>query len=561
MITISPALRVRTGSRFALAGVLAILGALLGLVMLAGPAAAHASLVGTDPNEGQVLPSAPRSAHFTFDEPVRIQSGAVHVFDATGTELDAEAHTADSVLTVDLPSSMHEGTYIVAWRIISADGHPVSGALRFSVGAPSKTVASSATAPRASPATVDAVLGVVQGVRYLGAFAAVGLVCFLLLLLPRAPGLEQVRRRVGRAARGSAWVAAGAAAVLLPLTELRQRGEGFSGLGDPEPWTDPLLRAEGLSSLLLIIGVLVASRMIGRKPLALAAACLALASLALVGHTRSTEPMALVVVADLAHVAAGSAWVGGLIGLVLTLPRLAGRPALAADVLARFSGVAAWLLGLVALTGSILAWRILRTWSAVVETDFGRVLLIKVAIVVLVAAVAGWNRFRLLPRVAADSGFAEQQRSVHRFRRTVASEAALLVCVLGVTGFLVDRTPVPDQAAIALPGALDDSTFVGQGNGIKVVATVRPATVGRNELLIQVQDGAGEPIEPYADPEVSLSEGDVGLGDQRLVNVGSGTYRSTVLIPKPGSWRVAVSVRTSEFDNPVVTLTVPVKAQ
>jgi copper transport protein len=76
---------------------------------------------------------------------------------------------------------------------------------------------------------------------------------------------------------------------------------------------------------------------------------------------------------------------------------------------------------------------------------------------------------------------------------------------------------------------------------------------------VQVQDLAGEPVEPYATPTVALGRGDVDLGTRPVRNVDSGTYVSEVVVPRPGTWQVRVSVRTSEFENPVLVLETEVR--
>lgn len=537
-----------------LAGALALVLALVGSVLLAGPASAHASLIGTDPTEGQVLASAPGKATFTFDEPVRSQSGGVHLFDARGEELKASSKTSDDRLVVSLSSALADGTYVVAWRVISSDGHPVAGALTFSVGTPSTTVASRTVLAQTSPAVVRGALGVVQALTYLGVFGACGLVVFLLLLLPRESGLTKLRGQLQRLARRCALLTAAAGVLLLPLTSLYQRAEGLGGLGSADPWKDSISGIETVSSFVLALGTLLAVVFAREeraalptrsrdRAIALGAVLLTLASLSLVGHTRSVTPFAVMVAADLSHVAAGSVWFGGLVGLVVSLRRLTERPRIAAVVLSRFSALAAWLLVLVAVTGSVLAWRILETWSNLVDTNFGRVLLVKIAVVALVAVIAGWNRYRVVPAVLADNGFADRAAASARLQRTVRVEALLLVGVLALTGFLVDRSPVQDTGAIALPGGLDSSTFSGQTGSVKVVAVVRPATVGRNEIELQLQDVAGDPIEPLAVPTLNARDGDLSLGEQELENVDSGTYRAEVVLPRAGSWTLQVSVR------------------
>jgi copper transport protein len=293
---------------------------------------------------------------------------------------------------------------------------------------------------------------------------------------------------------------------------------------------------------------------------ALSGVVLALVALGLVGHTRAFPPLWLMLVTDLVHVAAGAVWFGGLVGLVLSLRRLGDRPRTAALVLGRFSALAAFLLAGVAISGSVLGWRVLRSWDNLVSSDFGRLLLAKIAVVLAIVAVAAYNRFRLLPGVLADAGHAERGTAAQRMQRVVRAEALLLVGVLGLTGFLVDRSPVESPGAIALPGGFDDSTFSGQAQEVRVVASLAPLGVGRNEVRFQVQDLAGNPIEPAAAPVLTASAGSLALGDQEVRNVDSGTYRATLVIPRPGTWTLQVSVRLTVFDNPVVSITVPVPA-
>jgi copper transport protein len=556
--------RGRVVRRLVLAAALALVGSVVGsvagLILGAGPASAHASLVGSDPTEGQILDAGPPQATFTFDEPVRSQDGGVHVFDAGGKELKADSRTSDARLIVELPD-LSGGTYVIAWRVISSDGHPVAGSLTFSVGAPSQIVASKTVVPQASPVNVRAALGVAQALTYLGVFGACGLVVFVLFLLPAEGGLDQIRRRLVWLAGRFAWLVIGAGFATLVLTTLYQRAESFSDLFSDGPYEIPT-GSELVSWVLSGLGAWAAVHGARRshRVVAVAGVALALVSLGLVGHTRAFPPLWLMIATDLTHVAAGSVWFGGLIGLVISLRRLTERPRIGAVVLGRFSMLAGWLLVAVAVSGSVLGWRILRSWDNLFHTDFGRVLLVKVGVVALVALIAAWNRYRLMPSVLADTSFTERGTATSRMQRTVRVEALLIVVVLGLTGFLVDRSPVQDSGAVALPGALDSSTFSGQTGNAKVVAVVKPASVGKNTILLQVQDLAGTPIEPAAVPGLSGTSGGLSIGEQELKNVDSGTYTASVILPRAGTWELQVSVRLSEFENPVVTLRVPVSA-
>jgi len=541
-----------------LAALAALALAAITVLLGASPASAHAALLHTDPADGAVLAAGPGRVTFTFDEPVRIQSGAVHVFYADGSEVTASAHTADDDLLVSLPSGMKDGTYIVAWRIISTDGHPVAGALTFSVGTPSTRVATPGSVSTSTPLAVDIALAVVQALVYLGLFLCVGLVVFELFVLPVVDGLGDVRARLRRLEYAAAVVSVVAVFVQFPIDEAYQAGAGLGWAANPGHWSLRPGSAELWAALALTIGLVVTLRIPRAKdgrpePATLAGAAIALASLALVGHTRSAGPTPLVVAADVAHVVAGSVWLGGLVGLTIALPRLSARPRVSTRAVAGFSALAAYTLGLVALTGTVLAWRILGSWAALVDSDFGVTLLIKVGVVGVVALVAAVNRFRILPAVLVDGGHDANRAAADRLRRTVRLEAVLLVVVLAITGVLVDRSQVGDGAgAIAAPAGLDTQTAVGQVAGLRVVLRAEPMAVGPNTVTVQLQDQAGDPIEPYAAPTISLRHGELDLGDQPMRNIDSGTYRDRVVLPRAGAWTASVTVRTGRFDSQVV---------
>jgi copper transport protein len=93
---------------------------------------------------------------------------------------------------------------------------------------------------------------------------------------------------------------------------------------------------------------------------------------------------------------------------------------------------------------------------------------------------------------------------------------------------------------------------------LKVLATVSPGSRGRNTLMVQVQDLTGEPLDGYAAPELSVRSSEVDLGQVVAVPIAAGTYAAEVVFPSAGTWEMQVSLRASEFDNPVTTVTVEI---
>ncbi|HET7735521.1 MAG TPA: copper resistance protein CopC [Nocardioidaceae bacterium] len=439
-------------------GVLIGTALLVGMVVAAAPASAHTELESSDPAEGAVLEEAPGVARLTFNEPVRPAGDAVPLLDATGTEWEAPSRAVGAVVEIDLPDDLADGSYVVSWRVISADGDPVSGALTFAVGEPSDSV----VPPDVAGSTAKWLLSAVQGATYLALFVAAGLAMFWFWVLGGIP--PELHERLLPVAGPAAVLAVLGALVQVPLTALYQQGLGVSNLFDVGSWSDVVGRDELVASALVVVGSLLGAEYLrGRNAVgSLAGFFLAAVGLAFVGHTRSSGTTGVMVASDLVHLCAGAAWVGGLFGLVLTLHRL--DPSRGAEVLARFSMIAGGLVALVAASGSLMAWRILRSWDGIVDSPFGRLLVVKVAIVLVVLAVATMNRFWLLPRFVQGGGDSDL------LRRTVRLEAAGLIAVLLLTGFLVERSPV--------------------GDGPRSVRTASTVPVGSNDLMPEFENPA-----------------------------------------------------------------------
>jgi copper transport protein len=535
----------------------------LALVLLgAAPAAAHAELVDTDPDEGAVVETAPSTVTLTFSEPVRLTSQEIVVYDSAGDPVPATAGANGTDVRVDLAGAadLADGTYVVSWNVLSDDGHPISGALTFSVGSPSAAL-TAPPEPETSSVSVTVLRDGLTAMSLVGLLVAAGLALFVALVLPRSWAGTDTRVRLRRWLRYAAVAGATGAVLAIPVSAVYAQGLELRSW--PADLDLGLVADEVLAAGLLVLGLAVVAWAVADEPpdrsrgwLLCGGAVLALAGPSLVGHTRASTPEPLLVVTDVLHVTAGATWLGGLVGLVLTMRALAGREDLAAQTLARFSTLAGSVLLAVAATGALLAWRIVGAWSPFVETAYGWLLLTKVAIALVVAGLGGWNRWRTLPAVQAATGFGDRERAAALVTRTVRVEAVLLVVLLGVTGFLVNQSPRPAPVTAASGAAGVGSATLGD---LRVLATLDPRRTGRTTLLVQVQDSAGEPYDPPTRPVVSLRTAGLDLGEVTVRPVGTGSYRGEVVVPLGGEWEVQVSIALSRFDNPVTTvrLTVP----
>ncbi|GAB4086802.1 copper resistance CopC/CopD family protein [Myceligenerans cantabricum] len=530
--------------------------------LLLGPAnsaAAHATLLSTDPAEGAVLDAAPERVTFTFNESVIGVPAGVKVFDATGEEVASSASVRRSQLVVDLDEDVADGTLVVVWRLVSEDGHPIGGSLSFSVGAPSDMVDVPTTS---ADARTDAplALGLVRGLGYVGLLLAAGTAAFSVLFLPRDRWADGSRARLRPVARAAACAAALGWWLAVPLVALYQLGLPASAVTQGSTWSS-LAPAEYVVPAGVVAGLALAAGSLSaaaapdrtRTTLVLAGCVLAVTAPAFTGHTRAATPEALVIGVDVLHLAAGALWLGGLVAIALVLKSLA-RDGHGAVVLGSFSTWAAGLLTVLVLAGTFLAWRIAGTWEALLDSGYGSLLLVKILATLVVIAVAAWNRFSLVPRLRT-ARRRDRGSPARLLVRATAVEAGVLVVVLLVTGFLVDRRPESDTATTSVGATPDGARESVQLDDISAQVVLDPLGVGPATLTVTLTDAAGAPTEGFEAPQLSLTSDEVDLGVVEVSSLGPGIYAGDVVVPTAGTWTVQLSLRTTEFDNPVETVT------
>jgi len=169
--------------------VLGCAGVLVGLLAVllgpAAPASAHAALVGTDPGTGTIVPDAPDRVTLTFSESVQLLSGKIQVLAPDGSRADqGQPRQAGNTVTIPLRSGGGRGTYLVSFRVISADSHPVGGSFSYSVGAPSAAPSATTNAQAVDP-VVRTLIPIGKYLGYAGLVLLIGPVLVLALLWPQ----------------------------------------------------------------------------------------------------------------------------------------------------------------------------------------------------------------------------------------------------------------------------------------------------------------------------------------------------------------------------------------
>ncbi|WP_190173672.1 copper resistance CopC/CopD family protein [Streptomyces mirabilis] len=374
---------------------LGLLGTVLVLVLFGGVggASAHAALTGTDPQDGSVLKTAPTEVTLSFSESIGLLDDSFRVLDPDNRRVHTgdPGHAGDRSDTarVTLPKGLGTGTFTVAWRVVSADSHPVSGAFTFSIGKPS------ATAP---PVPVDPSGTTVAGTLYDAArYLAYGGLALLIgaatfVLVCGFPG--PVRRLL----LTGWWILAGSTVALLLLRGPYERGSGPADAFDPSVLSETLTSRPGLALLarLVLLGAAVfyPVREQARGRLVLALGGLLTVSLAVTWavaeHASAGIQVPVAMVSSVLHLLSMAVWLGGLAALLTALYRSA-EP-LPAAVVNRFSRLALASVTVLVVTGVYQSWRGLGSWDALTSTSYGRLLLAKLVAVLVLLAGAGASR-------------------------------------------------------------------------------------------------------------------------------------------------------------------------
>ncbi|MCW3000952.1 MAG: copper resistance protein CopC, partial [Conexibacter sp.] len=395
------------------------------VLALPASALAHATLEATTPARGAVAPTEPSQVVLRFDEPVEGNFGAVRVFDARGDRVDdgkvVHPGGRGSLLAVGLRPELPQGTFTATYRVISADSHPVSGGFVFSVGktgaAPSETVGDLLSGSSAGR-TTEVAFGIARGADYLAIALLLGTLLFGVLVWRRGAADAPAEAEAAFERRTRPLLIAGlalgivATASGIALQGATAGGTSFWSALDPGVVRDVLGTrfgtVWGLRLVdLLLLGVVLAA--FGpRRPAvwALPAAFLAVTP-ALGGHATTQHPVALLAPLDVAHVLAMSAWIGGLVALLVAVPAATRsldpprRAALLSGVASRFSTIALIAVVLLLATGVVQAIVHLRSFDDLLHTAFGRAVLIKIGLVVALIGLGAVNRRQSIPRLRA----------------------------------------------------------------------------------------------------------------------------------------------------------------
>lgn len=283
---------------------------------------------------------------------------------------------------------------------------------------------------------------------------------------------------------------------------------------------------------------------------AIMGAAIVATSLTTTGHVGSADPAWLAISSFGIHVLTVSFWIGALWPLLRVI---AATPQDAPRALMRFSTFAVPNVALLALSGLTVAYLQVLEPAALATTDYGRMLLIKLALVAGLAALAAYNRHRLLGHLKND-----RDRALVVFRRTIHAELVLAGIIFGVTAGLGFATP-PRAGGMdathhhheALAGA--GITAEAVSGAYKANLAVTPGHAGLNTLELMVHDAKGKPIKSH-EVAAAITKDDQGIEafPRTAEAIKGDRYQfAFVPMPYPGKWQIRVDVLVNDFEKAI----------
>lgn len=479
------------------------------------------------PSTAPSLAVAPKTVQLRFNEAVT--PGVIRLIDSAGrVRDDATTHVVDRTIEIVLPADLPQGTQLVSYRVISEDGHPVGGSMVFSIGA--------ATAAATVPADASSIAGLIWLARigiYIGLFAGVGGAFFVCWIAPARAASNLI----------AAALAVGFVSIVpsLGFQGLDLLGLPLDAIAIPAVWNSAL--ATSLAPSLLIAAAALAAAMLALRTASVTAARTLSAvamvaaglSLAATGHAATASPQWLTRTAVFVHGVGVAFWVGAL----LPLAAIGWRPEAALlPVLQRFSRLAVPVVAVLVLTGLTLAVIQLESFGALLQTAYGQILSVKLALVLVLLGLAALNRLYLTPALARGGS-----NSRPLVRSILLEGVAALAILAVVAGWRFTVPPRTLSAEVATPLAIHIHT-----ENAMFQVLVSPGKVGTDGFVLQLMNGDATPLQAK-EATLTLSLPERGEPLERQATLGADGYLHVreVPIPYPGRWHIRIDALVSDF--------------
>jgi len=525
------------------------------------------------PAASGVLDTPPRTVQLTYDEAVEPRFAIISVTNANGKQETTAPVSRDpsdpDTLVVPLRPNLAEGWYLIYWRAISVDGHPVQGAFTYAVG-PNPGPAPQFPVPSIDETATSPNVLVARWVMFLSVMVAIGLFALRMFiarpLMNRVP--ETNLRPLSVAFVISSVIGLIAIPVYLDFSTAIDSLRSVFDVGALVPLFRVTAFGRAYVDMIVCFGLFCIASWITlwldrperrRRPIvalvsvtgAVLSAAAVLAIPGAAGHAGQTSPRGLSLFFDWLHLASGSVWIGGLIGLLVLWFTLspARRVAGLSVCVPRFSNVA--LPSVFALLATGIGATIIHmpTVDALWKTGYGQAIIVKIGILTAAIGLASINRLRSKPRLIAARGDPEQGTPAARLlRRTLAGEAFLVAGAVFAAAVLSSLAPPPpafaeQDAAIASVGPGVVARTVNRA-GYKLEVLVTPNKAAAPDSFGVKITKNGQPLRG-ADVTLTFNHTEMEMPQQeyQLNETSPGVYsRAAPALVMVGKWALAFNV-------------------
>ena len=483
-------------------------------------ASAHAVLDNSVPTSGATLEDSPLQIVLDFDESVESSLGYIKLFSSSGKRVQLPAVKADasdaSIVRV-VPPTLAQDSYVAVYRVISADGHPVEGAITFRVGAGAvsnlASVIETALQDSETSNAVKIAMALMRFISYIAISIVLAGIFFLL-------GSDAPRKGLNRAVVLAGSVLGLSGALLYLLHGMNASGGTWGQIANVSVVKDVFATQVGESLFARIVVSFLLVSVVARwgKFVAVFAFATLPFTYAFAGHAAVDSPAALTIALLALHVAAVGVWCGGLI-LLMFVKDIRTTP-----IVEWFSQRAAILIAVVVATGVVQALLLMDGIGNLTKTSYGKALIAKVCVVGIMLICAAIVRRRFY-----ESG-------VSRLRAVLCAEVVVGLVVLSITSGMVAASPRPTVSNAPF------STALVQGDVIANI-TISPPRVGESEMhvIVSPPNGSLDPVLAIK-ARFSLVSGSVPPIQAELNAVGPNHFVGYIQFVYPGEWKVDVIV-------------------
>ncbi|OIK09082.1 hypothetical protein BIV60_24865 [Bacillus sp. MUM 116] len=512
---------------------------------------AHAYIKKSTPVENEILKKSPTKVVIQFDETIQPEFNSIQVFDSSGKRVDKKNGRVDpkqpSVLESDLEKNLPNGTYQIQWKVVSNDGHPVQGVIPFQIGESDTSQNTSVVHPSSKGYTPTPDLIVIRWLQYISSACLIGVLFFMLLVIPKDSAKElSVIRPLIKAGKVSYIFLLLSILLSLPLQATILTGNSWLDVFRISTIQDMIFNTQfgdtWLVQVVLLIVLAIPVFLLGRNKsnydflnwIVLILGIGLLFTKSLTSHAASTTNQYFSVSIDFLHLLSASVWIGSLIAMVVLLPMI--KRSETKDVylttIRRFYKWGLILVVLLAITGVFGSLSYIPNLYSLTHTDYGKVLVWKVILLLFMLVLAAINFVK------------GRKRNKKGLSGTIWSEL-LIGCVILILSVLLTNLPT----AMSAPGPFQETKTAGQGN--QVTLRVTPNVIGENLFEVTLKDNNGQQMKGIDQVTLTLTslDMDMGVNTVTLKKKAEGKYTlKSMGFNMAGNWKVHVHGLTKSLD-------------